>query len=177
MLARNPHYASASEMRLYLLEERVETAERTPAFQERRAKLAEQAARRKASAAVNGGENLSVDVAALSHHRARPPSAGLCVSHTTPHQCRTIASSIIADHLLYYGQFDELKCWVGRSQTGTRLPRRIPYPRTNRTGVRDVRRRVPNKGALQPHTSFTCPLRSRNRHRDQNNFPVLPFAE
>jgi hypothetical protein len=52
MLARNPHYASASEMRLYLLE-RVETAARTLAFQQRRAKLAEQAARRKASAAVN----------------------------------------------------------------------------------------------------------------------------
>ena len=48
---------------------------------------------------------------------------------------------------------------------------KIPYPRTNRTGIRDVRRPVPSKGGRQSHTSFTCPLRSRNRHRDQINFP------
>jgi hypothetical protein len=52
-LAANPHYSSAgAPMRLYLLE-RVEAAERTSAFIERRAKLAAQTARRKATAAIN----------------------------------------------------------------------------------------------------------------------------
>ena len=56
-LARNPHYTWAgAPMRLYLLE-RVEAVERTPAFLERRTKLAERAAQRKASAAFSEAAN------------------------------------------------------------------------------------------------------------------------
>lgn len=52
-LARNPHYSSAgAPMRLYLLQ-RVEDAERIPAFIERRARVAAQQARRKAAAVMD----------------------------------------------------------------------------------------------------------------------------
>lgn len=69
-LARNPHYSSSAPMRLYLLE-RVEAVERTPAFLERRSKLAEQAARRKAAAAFSEAANRAmvgeINISRLRH--------------------------------------------------------------------------------------------------------------